>query len=106
MMFAFFPSQREAGLEIPKPARVDQLIGIIFEVLNQEKVSPEEAFMIAEEILASSLERLAKQNNLSVEELREKIAKSLYHKSPPQPMIGIGSNRGWVGNSKALKENN
>jgi hypothetical protein len=106
MIFAFSLDQKEVGLEIPNPSRMDALIGIIFEILNQEKVSPEEAFILAEEILASSLERLAKQNNLSVEELREKIAKSLMHKSPSQPRIGIGSNRGWVGNPKALRENN
>lgn len=105
-MFAFYQAQKGVGWEMPESTRLDDLIGQIFQVLNQEKVSPEEGFIIAEEILISSIQRLAKSNNLSVEELRQKLIERLTPQHPSAKKLMIGSGRGWVGNPKTITENN
>ena len=91
---------------MPDESRLDALISQIFEVLDQERVSPEEGLMIAEEILISSVERLAKSKKISLEQLQAKLAErfSPQHGEPRKMMIG--SNRGWIGNPKTMTEDN
>jgi hypothetical protein len=93
---------------MPDPDRIDQIIKQIFTVLNESKISPEEGFMIAEEILFSSMERMAKIHNISVEEIQAKIAEHLLGgaKEPPARGFRIGQGHGWIGNPKAITENN
>jgi hypothetical protein len=93
---------------MPDQSRAEELIRIIFEVLNQQKVSPEEGFVIAEEILLSSVERLAKINNLSPEQVNNHLLKQAGLQEAPTkktPYI-VGSGRGWIGNPNATTENN
>lgn len=97
-------------------SRSEDLIKQIFEFLNQQKISPEEGFFIAEEILLSSIERLAKLNNLNPEDIKTRILE--FHQglnidpspnhSPPEKkrpyIVGVG--RGWIGNPNTLTEDN
>lgn len=95
-------------------SRSEELIKQIFEFLNQQKVSPEEGFLIAEEILLSSVERFAKLNNLNPEDVKDRILgahtglnSNLDHPMPEKkkPYM-VGSGRGWIGNPNATTENN
>jgi hypothetical protein len=100
-------------------SRSEELMRQIFDFLNQQKISPEEGFFIAEEILLSSIERLAKLNNLSPEDIKLGILK--FHQgleglvsdhktnhSPSERKIPyiVGSGRGWIGNPSTLTEDN
>lgn len=91
---------------MPDASRLDALINQIFKVLDEERVSPEEGLMIAEEILISSVERLAKSKKISLEELQAKLAERFSPQYAQPKRMMIGSNRGWVGNPKTMTEDN
>lgn len=93
---------------MPKPDRIEEIIDQVLTILNERKVSPEEGFRVAEEILFSSMEGMAKLHNVSVEEIQVKMAESLMggHKEPPNRGFQIGKGHGWIGNPKAITENN
>jgi len=99
---------------MPDHSRSEDLIKEIFEFLNQKKVSPEEGFLIAEEILLSSVERFAKLNNINPEDVKDRILgfssglnPDFDHPTPERknPYM-VGSGRGWIGNPKTTTENN
>jgi hypothetical protein len=93
-------------------AKIDEIILKIFSLLNEQKVSPEEGFVVAEEILMSSMEKFAKIHGVSVDEIHAKLVDHISgglrassgHKK--QPTYVVGQNRGWIGNPKTQTENN
>jgi hypothetical protein len=93
---------------MPNPDRMDEIIKQIFTVLNEKKISPEEGLMIAEEILFSSMERMAKIHNISIEEIQARIAEHFLggQKDTSKRVFKIGQGHGWIGNPKTLTENN
>lgn len=92
--------------------KLENIIVEIFSVLNKNKISPEEGFYIAQEILATSIERFAKVNNIPIEDIQHKLIQIMSgsiqgpagHKKPTVYLVG--QDRGWVGNPKALTEDN
>lgn len=92
--------------------KLEQIVIEIFSVLNKNKVSPEEGFYIAQEILATSIERFAKTNNISIEDVQHKLIEMLTNSvSAPagkkkQAIYVVGQDRGWVGNPNTLTEDN
>ncbi len=112
MMLYFFQTQSEVGLEMLDEKKMEEIIKKIFIILNEERVSPYDGLMIAEEILQSSVERIAATQNLNPDQLRYKLAKQLFGgnfgtKSEPQKkVLVVGEDRGWIGNTKTTTENN
>lgn len=93
-------------------SRDEELIKKVFDLLTQNKVSPKEGFFLAREIMFSSVEAYAKTNNLSPEDLLERIIHEgfgsnleVLASNKKEPYI-VGSGRGWVGNHNATTENN
>jgi len=93
---------------MPNPERIDEIIKQIFAVLNEKKISPEEGLMIAEEILFSSMERMSKIHNISLEEIQSRLAEHFLggQKEPSKKIFKVGQGHGWIGNPKAMTENN
>lgn len=94
---------------MPKQDRIEEIMLELFSLLNEKKVSPEEGFLIAEEILMTSMERYAKQNNVSPDEVHSKLLDHLIggkQKSHQKSVYVVGQNRGWIGNPKSQTENN
>ena len=94
---------------MPKQDRIEEIMLELFSLLNEKKVSPEEGFLIAEEILMTSMERYAKQNNVSPDEVHSKLLDHLIgekQKSHQRSVYVVGQNRGWIGNPKSQTENN
>jgi len=93
-------------------SREDELIRQVFDLLTQNKVSAKEGFLLAREIMLSSVEAYAKTNNLSPEDLLARIIHEGFGSDLESPMVKnkepyvVGSGRGWVGNYNATTENN
>jgi hypothetical protein len=93
-------------------SRDEELISQVFDFLTQNKVSPKEGFILAREIMLSSVEAYAKTNNLSPEDLLARILHDGFGSDLEAPMVKkkepyvVGSGRGWVGNHNATTENN
>lgn len=93
-------------------SRDEELIKQVFDFLTQNKVSPKEGFLLAREIMLSSVEAYAKTNNLSPEDLLARILHEGFGSdlevpasSKNEPYV-VGSGRGWIGNHNATTENN
>lgn len=90
--------------------RITALIKKMFSLLNKENASTDEALVVAEEIMLSAIERLAKENNMTFEEVQERMYGQPSKQQPKKQSVidglEIGAGRGWVGNAKALSENN
>jgi len=112
MMLYFFQTQREVGLEMFDEKRMDEVMKKIFILLNEEKISPYDGLMIAEEILQSSVERIAAAQNINPDQLRYRLAKQLFGGNlgikgePEKKVLVVGQDHGWVGNTKTTTENN
>jgi len=94
---------------MPKQDRIQEIMSELFSLLNEKKVSPEEGFLIAEEILMTSMERYARLNNVSPDEIHNKLVDHLTvgkQKSSQRVVYVVGQNRGWIGNPKSQTENN
>jgi len=93
-------------------SREDELIRQVFEFLTQNKVSAKEGFLLAREIMLSSVESYAKTNNLSPEDLLARILHDGFGSDLEAPVVRkkepyvVGSGRGWVGNYNSTTENN
>ena len=92
--------------------RMDEVMKKIFILLNEEKVSPYDALMIAEEIFQTSVERVAAAQNINPDQLRYRLAKQIFggdfgvKSEPEKKVLVVGQDRGWVGNTKTTTENN
>jgi hypothetical protein len=92
--------------------KLEEIVIEVFSVLNKNKVSPEEGFYIAQEILATSIERFAKTNNISIEDVRHKLIEVMTNSvaapaaKKNKAVYVIGQDRGWVGNQNTLTEDN
>jgi hypothetical protein len=93
---------------MPNPDRITEIINQVLSVLNEKKVSPEEGFRVAEEILFASMEGLAKLHNVSVEEIQGKVIEGILGIPKENSPRGfrIGKGHGWIGNPKTITENN
>jgi|LauGreSBDMM110SN_4_FD.fasta_scaffold309302_2 hypothetical protein len=93
-------------------SREDELIRQVFDLLTQNKVSAKEGFLLAREIMLSSVEAYAKTNNLSPEDLLARIIHEGFGSDLELPIVKskepyvVGSGRGWVGNYNTTTENN
>jgi hypothetical protein len=88
--------------------RIAEIVNQVLAVLNEKKVSPEEGFRVAEEILFASMEGMAKLHNVSVEEIQSKMAETMLGVQKEHSPRGfqIGKGHGWIGNPKTITENN
>lgn len=92
--------------------KLEQIVIEVFSVLNKNKVSPEEGFYIAQEILATSIERFANTNNISIEDVQHRLIEMITSSvaapagKKKRSVYVIGQDRGWVGNPKTLTEDN
>jgi len=91
--------------------KLEEIIVEVFSVLNKNKVSPEEGFYIAQEIIATSIERFAKTNNISINDVQHRLIEMITSSaktpaSKKRSTYVIGQDRGWVGNKNALTEDN
>lgn len=91
--------------------KLEEIIVEVFSVLNKNKVSPEEGFYIAQEIIATSIERFAKTNNISINDVQHRLIEIITGSaanpaSKKRATYIIGQDRGWVGNKNALTEDN
>lgn len=93
---------------MPNPDRITEIINQVLAVLNEKKVSPEEGFRVAEEILFASMEVMAKLHNVSIEEIQARLGESLLSgdKEISPKGFRIGQGHGWIGNPKSITENN
>jgi len=85
-----------------------EIINQVIAILNESKASPEEGFRVAEEILFSSMEKMAKLHNVSVEEIQGKVIEGILgvQKENSPRVFQIGKGHGWIGNPKTMTENN
>lgn len=89
--------------------RMNDLMKKVFFLLNQENVTVDEAILLGEEIMFSAIEKMAKENNLSVEDIQHKMYGNLaqeQQRRSPFDGLEIGSKRGWIGNGVVMTENN
>lgn len=92
--------------------KLQEIVIEVFSVLNKNKVSPEEGFYIAQEILATSIERFANINNISVDDIQNKLIQVMTNsvatpaERKKKAVYIIGQDRGWVGNQNTLTEDN
>jgi hypothetical protein len=91
--------------------KLEEIIVEVFSVLNKNKVSPEEGFYIAQEIIATSIERFAKTNNISINDVQHRLIEMITGSAAnptakKRAAYVIGQDRGWVGNKNALTEDN
>jgi hypothetical protein len=93
---------------MPNTDKTTEIINQVLAILNENKVSPEEGFRVAEEILFASMEGMAKLHNVSLEEIQARLGESLLSGAKEHQSKGfrIGQGHGWVGNSKTMTENN
>jgi hypothetical protein len=112
MISASYQTQNVDGWEMSDQSREDELIRQVFDLLAQNRVSPKEGFLLAREIMLSSVEAYAKTNNLSPEDLLARIIHEwsgsdleLPPSNKKEPYM-VGSGRGWVGNYNTTTENN
>jgi hypothetical protein len=84
--------------------RMELILKRVLSILNEEGVSPEEGYLIAEEIVASSLQVMANLSEISLDLAADRLANSGPNKSQRRDFVG--SDRGWVPNLKGLTENN
>jgi hypothetical protein len=84
--------------------RIELILKRVLSILNEEGVSPEEGYLIAEEIVASSLQVMANLSDISLDLAADRLANSGQSKSYNSSFIG--SDRGWFPNFKGLTENN
>ena len=93
---------------MPNPDRITEIINKILTILNEQKVSPEEGFRVAEELLFASMEGFAKLHNVSVEEIQGKVIEGMLGipKENSPRGFSIGKGHGWIGNPKTMTENN
>lgn len=112
MISASYQTQNVDGWEMSDQSREDELIRQVFDLLAQNRVSPKEGFLLAKEIMLSSVEAYAKTNNLSPEDLLARILHDGFGSGLEAPVVKtkepyvVGSGRGWVGNHNATTENN
>lgn len=86
--------------------KFNETIEKIFKILSDIKASPEDGMEIAQEILMTSIERFAKANNTTPEEIAKLIAKQPMLPVAPRTANTIFGLRGWIGNESGLKEDN
>ncbi len=92
--------------------RTSNLLDKVFQLLNEEKTSANEAFILAEEIILSAVERMAKDSNLSVEEIQQKLFGQLSQNSQQVKQrvhsgseLSFAKGRGWIGNVGSNENN-
>lgn len=88
--------------------KFNETLDKILEILSDIKASPEDGMEIAQEILMMSIERFAKANNTTPEEISKIIIKQQqqqYRAVPGTPNTIFGF-RGWSGNSGGMNEDN
>ena len=78
----------------------------IMMILSEVKATPEDGMEIAQEILMMSIERFAKANNTTPEEMSKIIARQQMNQVVPGAPNTIFGLHGWVGNVSGLKEDN
>jgi hypothetical protein len=100
--------------------KLQEVVIEVFSVLNKNKVSPEEGFYIAQEILATSIERFENTNNISIDDIKHKLINDIKNKlidvmmnsvaapaeKKKRAIYIVGQDRGWVGNQNTLTEDN
>ena len=93
---------------MPNQERIEEIMQEVFSLLNEKKVSPEEGFLVAEEILMTSMERYAKIHGVSPDEIHSRLLDHLIGRQKPagKTVFMVGQNRGWIGNPKTQTENN
>lgn len=86
--------------------KFNEIMDKIMMILSEVRATPEDGMEIAQEILMMSIERFAKQNNTTPEEISKIIAKQQMHQTVPGAPNTIFGLHGWVGNDSGLKEDN
>jgi hypothetical protein len=96
--------------------RINKLMDDVYQLLNSEKVTLEEGYILGQELILSTIEGYAEMNNIHPEEAKSLLIKQIYGIQPEaKPEVNpiqkikipvIGMNIGWIGNPNTQLENN